>query len=113
MTDVLYTCKLCKVYETASKQSLITHLQRKKICSKSTEFTREFLINELVTKEYNTITFDCIYCQKKFNHRSNRSKHTKICKRRNTVTLRQVNNVTLMFLFLLENIYKFNQINKI
>lgn len=83
MTDVKFTCKLCKLYETASKQSLITHLQRKKICSTSTEFTREFLINELVTKEYNTVTFDCIYCKKKFNHRSNRSKHTKICKQKN------------------------------
>ena len=89
MTEVIYTCKLCKLYETASKQSLISHLQKKKICSISTEFTREFLINELVAREYNTVTYDCIYCQRKFNHRSNKSKHTKICKQRIAVNATQ------------------------
>jgi hypothetical protein len=37
-------------------------------------------INELTMKDYNDKTYDCEYCDKKFNDRNNRAKHRKICK---------------------------------
>ena len=76
-----YICKICK-YETNVKWCLVNHLQRKKACGTSTEFTRETLLKELTEKEYNDITFNCKYCEKKFNDRSNSYKHMKVCKQR-------------------------------
>lgn len=74
-----YVCKLCD-YDTDTKYCLISHLQKKKRCSDSKDYSREELIKELTEKEYNDLTYDCQYCNKKFNDRSNRQKHQKICK---------------------------------
>ena len=79
--ETKFVCKICK-YDTNIKWCLVNHLQRKKACGTSTEFTREDLLKELTEKEYNDITFDCNYCDKKFNDRSNSYKHMKICKQR-------------------------------
>ena len=80
-TDLLFTCKRCD-YETDLKQSLIKHLQKKKICPVIKEdIDRSILLNELVyVKEYNDRTFDCEFCAMKFNNSSNKSRHKKICK---------------------------------
>jgi hypothetical protein len=43
---------------------------------------RQCIIDELTFKEYNEITYDCEYCQKKFNTSTSRSRHHKICKKK-------------------------------
>lgn len=80
MTTKKFVCKLCG-YDTDIKFCLISHLQKKKICSNTSSYSREEQIKELTEKEYNEVTYNCNYCQKKFNDRSNRTKHHKICKK--------------------------------
>lgn len=80
MTTKKFVCKLCG-YDTDVKFCLISHLQKKNICSNEQSYSRENLIKELTEKKYNEVTYDCHYCNKKFNDRSNRTKHHKICKK--------------------------------
>jgi uncharacterized protein VirK/YbjX len=76
-----FLCKLCG-YDTDTKFCLISHLQKKNICSNNQDISREDLLKELTEKQYNDITYDCEYCGKKFNDNSNKYKHRKICKQK-------------------------------
>lgn len=80
-------CKRCG-YDATTKASLIRHLQRKNPCAAGCDddsISIDRLIEELVKrKDYNDITYDCPFCQKKFNHSSNMYSHKKICKKRST-----------------------------
>lgn len=89
-----YTCKICN-YETPTRWCIISHLQRKRPCGVSTEWTREQLLSEINKKEYNDITFDCMYCERKFNDQSNRSKHYKVCKHKTSSSKAAVSTVTV------------------
>lgn len=104
-----FVCKLCG-YDTDTKFCLISHLQKKKICSNNQDISREDLIKELTEKQYNDITYDCEYCGKKFNDNSNKYKHKKICKQKpedttpskkeetedNTLLVQKVDEITEM-----------------
>lgn len=76
-------CQRCG-FEATTKASLIRHLKRKNTCGseEGSSVSREQQLQELTHKEYNTRTFDCPYCQRKFNHSSNMYTHKRICKRR-------------------------------
>jgi hypothetical protein len=75
-----YICKRCNV-KFISKSNLKSHLQRKKICKYiEHDINRDSLINELNERKLNDKTYDCEYCNKKFNHTSTKSQHKKICK---------------------------------
>jgi hypothetical protein len=77
-----FICKRCNV-QFISKSNLKSHLQRKKICEFiDNDFDRDLLIDELSERTLNDKTFDCEYCNKKFNHSSTKSQHKKICKQR-------------------------------
>lgn len=78
-----FVCRMCK-YDTDTKFCLLSHLQKKKVCNDLSTLSREDLIKELTDKEYNDVTYDCKFCKKKFNDRSNRTKHHKVCKKAST-----------------------------
>jgi len=67
----------------SSKQSLENHLQRKIPCQPHlSNIGITDLIEKVKHKEYNDVTYDCEYCGRKFNATSNKSRHKKICKKR-------------------------------
>jgi len=75
------TCKRCG-YTTNQKGHLIRHLNNKKQCSVLLQdIPCAELIDEL-GKKYNEKTYDCEFCGKRFNSRSNKSHHKTICKKR-------------------------------
>jgi hypothetical protein len=47
------------------------------------DVSRDIQIQELTYKKYNEKTYDCEYCQKKFNSRAGKCQHKKICKKKN------------------------------
>lgn len=60
---------------------MLKHLRRKTSCLASVENKSvEDCILELTQKEYNAKTWDCTYCDKKFNSYQNRWRHLKTCK---------------------------------
>jgi hypothetical protein len=72
-----FRCKRCG-YECSQKQSLKSHLQRKKVCECIYENKeREVLLKELDKKE---IIYSCSKCEKVLSTRQNKWKHEKICK---------------------------------
>lgn len=78
----MFVCDICK-YTTKYKCNLIQHLNNKKNCDIfNTDIDRKELINKLITKEYNDITYDCKFCKKKFNNSNNMYQHIKICKKK-------------------------------
>lgn len=78
-----FTCKRCE-YTSPFKHALQRHLKNKKPCQAIFEdIPREELLEELNSshnKEPDKVTFDCMYCDRKFSHRSTRSRHMSICK---------------------------------
>jgi hypothetical protein len=77
-----YTCKRCEMFFLI-KSHLKSHLQRKNPCEFiDQDYDRDILINELYKKPLNEKTFDCEFCETKFNHSSTKSRHKKICKSR-------------------------------
>lgn len=63
------------------KDTLITHLKRKKECPNTySSQSREDIHKALTTKTYNDKTYDCDFCGKRFNFASCKCKHKKICK---------------------------------
>lgn len=84
------SCKRCMTC-FATKGTLKRHLQRKHVCTPvDAEHNIEpsILIEELCFKQYNDVTYDCTYCKKKFNNRSNRWSHEQICKKKHIVESR-------------------------
>jgi 5-methylcytosine-specific restriction endonuclease McrA/uncharacterized C2H2 Zn-finger protein len=75
------TCPRCD--ETfMRKENLIAHLKRKNECkTTSSKESRQSLIDKITAKHYNAKTYDCQFCQKKFNLASCKSRHKKICKK--------------------------------
>jgi hypothetical protein len=75
-----FICKRCD-QEFKTKSQLKTHLQRKNPCIfNKIDFDRNILIEELYERNLNDKTYDCEYCNMKFNHSSGKSHHKKICK---------------------------------
>jgi long-subunit acyl-CoA synthetase (AMP-forming) len=77
-----FVCKRCAtIFSTKSR--LKTHLQRKNICEFiEQDLDRDLLIEELCNRRLNDKTFDCEFCDIKFNHASGKSQHKKICKKK-------------------------------
>ena len=64
------------------KDYLIAHLNRKNECSTTaSKEARQSIIDKLTTKQYNEKTYDCDYCNKKFNKSCNKYRHKKTCKK--------------------------------
>lgn len=82
-TNVLteWKCKRC-THTASSKSNLLKHLRRKTPCTTTTRDTISIVdyIAELLKKEYNDKTYDCPYCNAKFNAYQNRHRHVKSCK---------------------------------
>jgi hypothetical protein len=75
-----FICKRCDSLFTI-KSHLKSHLQRKNPCEFiNDDLDREDLIEELYQRKLNDKTYDCDYCNMKFNHSSARSRHKKTCK---------------------------------
>lgn len=78
-----YCCERCG-YKTEYKHSLQLHLKRKNTCQPSiSDIDVNELLDKLLHKEYNEVTYDCEFCDKRFNNMSSRSRHYKCCKKRN------------------------------
>ena len=76
------------------KDYLLAHLKRKNECATtSSSETTQSLIDKLTAKTYNEHTYDCDFCDKKFNDPSNRIRHKKTCKQ-NPVNLPQTDTIT-------------------
>ena len=75
------TCPRCE--ETfMRKENLIAHLKRKNECkTTSSKESRQSIIDKITAKHYNAKTYDCEFCQKKFNLASCKSRHKNICKK--------------------------------
>lgn len=91
MAELCYECKRCNT-RMSNKCALKRHYQRKELCNALTE-SQNFDINELLKemypeKAYAENTFDCTFCEKKFNHKSNKYAHEKICNRKNTTNIK-------------------------
>ena len=77
-----FICKRCNSIFT-SKYNLKTHLLKKNICkciNNEYEGNVQLLIEELCERKLNDKTFDCEFCNMKFNQASGKSRHKKICK---------------------------------
>lgn len=77
----MFSCERCG-YETERKGDLMKHLKRKKECSPLlSSITPKDIIAKLEKHyEEGVQTFDCIHCLKKFNTKSNMTRHASICK---------------------------------
>jgi hypothetical protein len=76
------TCRRCN-HESSTKSNLLSHLRRKISCDIVNEnISIEDYIEELLKKEYNEKTYDCEFCNMKFNSRSSKSRHRKTCNKK-------------------------------
>lgn len=75
-----FTCPRCnEVF--GYKFNLKTHLQRKNICEpKYSQEDPDIILSKLYNRKLNDKTYDCEFCNIKFNHASTKCKHKKICK---------------------------------
>lgn len=85
----MFSCKRCG-HVSKYKGNLLKHLRNKAICeAKVNDIAREQLIEEIEetkqrnNSELNEKTHGCDYCDRKFNHVSNKYKHEKVCPDRN------------------------------
>ena len=86
-----FICKRCG-YESEHKSNLKRHLMKKNACDPLIEnISIENLLSDF-DKKYNLITYDCNLCGKKFNSRSNKSKHKESCKYQNNEAIIQLQN---------------------
>lgn len=77
-----FCCDRCG-FETCTKKHLIQHLNRKIPCEPVlSNFSQNELINAIVSREIDTTTSYCQYCNKSFNTRQGKSRHQIICKRK-------------------------------
>lgn len=81
-----YTCKRCE-FNTQFKHSLQRHLKKKTPCTVTKEdVPRENLLLELSQKEYTgKEKFVCMYCDKRFSHRSTKSHHMSTCRSKSDI----------------------------
>jgi len=87
-----YICKRCG-YESEYKHSLTRHLRSKNPCKVINDnINVEDLLEEITSKDYNNITYDCDYCNKKFNHKSSMYRHKNTCTRKESGDIRQLIN---------------------
>ena len=78
----LFICKRCNT-KFSNKFNLKSHLLKNIPCDFfEIDFDRNLLIDELYQRKLNDKTFDCEYCNKKFNHTSTKTQHKKICKQK-------------------------------
>ena len=79
-----FACERCG-HNFGLKANLVTHLKKKNACvplDDTRDIDRSFLLEKLAPKPP-VITgkaFHCKYCQRVFNHNSNRCAHQKLCK---------------------------------
>lgn len=74
-----WVCQRCG-YDTSCKSNLVRHLRRLSVCnSTNSNISVEDYLKELLKKEYNEKTYDCQFCNARFNARSNKSRHLKTC----------------------------------
>jgi len=75
-----FICKRCNS-QFSNKFNLKSHLLKNIPCEFiESDFDRNILIDDLYQRKLNDKTFDCEYCNKKFNHTSTKTQHKKICK---------------------------------
>lgn len=75
-----FVCKRCG-FECSHKHVVKRHLQRKNTCSPLlSDIDVSVLLEQITHKEMNEKTYDCEYCGVKFNHRSTKWAHKKICR---------------------------------
>ena len=75
-----FICKRCDSIFSI-KSHLKSHLLKKNPCKFiDKDYDRDILISELYQKTLNDKTYNCEYCQMKFNYSSNKSRHKKVCK---------------------------------
>jgi hypothetical protein len=78
-----FVCKRCE-YVSSTKSNLKKHLTRKQACvpiDEAHNIETNLLLQELDTVVvYNEKTYDCEFCGRRFNSRSNKSTHRKVCK---------------------------------
>lgn len=78
-TKDVHICPRCN-YTTTVKNSMIRHLTKKKPCPATySSMTCEETL-KTYEKQYVNTCVTCVWCNKKFNHRSNLYAHRKICK---------------------------------
>jgi hypothetical protein len=88
----MFTCDRCN-YTTKYKYCLIQHLNNKKPCNVlNIDIERKDLLDKLIVKTYNDITYDCDFCLRKFNNATNMYKHKKICKSKPLDEITQLKN---------------------
>ena len=102
-----YICKRCS-YKSDQKSHLLRHLYRKKFCVVTNEdIDVDILIDELlIKKEYNEKTYDCNFCDQKFNSASNKCRHQKICKHKEESSTKKINNLTKLVIELKDKLDK-------
>lgn len=77
---MIFICKRCN-QEFSVKSHLKAHLLRKNICDYvENNLDRNELLKELYDRKLNQKTYDCEYCNKKFNSAAGKCQHKKICK---------------------------------
>lgn len=77
-------CKRCG-YVASNKSNLLKHLRRVKPCDATLEnIDVKMYVEELLTREYNAETYDCVICGKRFNTYQSRWRHSKTCKKQQT-----------------------------
>ena len=89
-----FTCKRCNSIFT-TKYNLKAHLIKKNICNcinHEHDGDIKILIDELYERKLNDKTFDCEYCNMKFNQASGKSRHKKICKLKPQDEITQLKN---------------------
>jgi hypothetical protein len=92
---IAFKCKRCG-YKSKYKKCLLQHLNNKIKCKSNDEtnnIDRQILLQELIVKNYNDITFICEYCEKKFNSKSSMYRHKKICKKNNENILERLDQL--------------------
>lgn len=81
MEDKIWKCERCGENDSSTKSNLLKHLRRIKPCPPNlSNISPEDYIEKLLHREYNEKTYDCEYCNTKFNSRSNKSRHKTTCK---------------------------------
>lgn len=82
-----FVCERCG-HDAKTKQNLITHLRKQKVCvATSSKRERDVIITELTTTTERKKRFECEFCKKKYSSSVGKCKHKKICPQRPDVLL--------------------------